>query len=746
MADGIQIGEAYVRIRPNTQGFEKETQQEVEGSLSRIGTGLKTALGGLAVAGFLKAGVEELGSAEKAAAQTAAVLKSTGEAANVTAQDVDSLAESIQNYSGKDKEAIEAAENLLLTFRHVRNEAGEGNDIFNRATELATDLSVAWGQDLNSSAIQLGKALEDPVAGLTALRRVGVQFSEDQQETIKQLVATGDTLEAQKIILAELEVQVGGSAEAYGKTLPGKVEAAKNAFDDLAGSVIAAVGPALEGMLAIVRPLVDGFTALPQPVQTTVVAIAGLAAISSTVRGKLADLAKDGFDKLAVAAFNASGNLAGVGAAAGGIAAVVGASVAAASAVDQLAQAAAKGDFGTFATDIERTDVALKSMGESGAVIGILREQLPGLAAGFKETEAGAAGVSERLLDIGATLGGGIEGAASKFAKAIDDAFDQRSADEFKTQVDAIDKRLVELFNQNPGVAKAAFEQLKLQLIAMGVPAEQVDAAFDDFGAAVSDAGEAAETTATDVDTLTNALTGLFGASLDAEEAAIRTRDAIAHLAEVQASGTATADQLRQAEIDALQAILAQGDAAVDAAAKQAELNGAQLNGTENAYVQKQALEQVAATLAPDSPLRAQLQAYIDQLGNIPGVKETELKINAVINTPGVGPDVFNKIVEQRGLDEALKIFGIVPRAIGGPVTAGQPYRVNEYGRPETFTDTAGNQYLIPTADGRITNDAPSAGGGGLVVQNLNVRVERLSKTGSEITRELERAAFLLGA
>ena len=136
--------------------------------------------GGLGVAGLAgaaHAAFSEMEDSQKVAAQTAAVLKSTGGAANVSAKQVDDLAQSLLNKSGIDDEAIKSGENLLLTFTNIRNEVGKGNDIFNQATKTCTDMSVALGQDMKSSAIQLGKALNDPVKGITALRRVGVSFS-----------------------------------------------------------------------------------------------------------------------------------------------------------------------------------------------------------------------------------------------------------------------------------------------------------------------------------------------------------------------------------------------------------------------------------------------------------------------------------------------------------------------------------------------------------------------------------------
>ena len=84
--------------------------------------------------------------AQKVAAQTNAVLKSTGGRPSVTAKQVEKLAESLMLKSGVDDEVIQSGENVLLTFTNIRNEAGKGNDIFDQATKATLDLSVALGQ------------------------------------------------------------------------------------------------------------------------------------------------------------------------------------------------------------------------------------------------------------------------------------------------------------------------------------------------------------------------------------------------------------------------------------------------------------------------------------------------------------------------------------------------------------------------------------------------------------------------
>jgi hypothetical protein len=103
---------------------------------------------------------------------------------------------------------------MLLTFTRIRNEVGKGNDIFNQATQTVTDMSAALGTDMKKQAIQVGKALNDPIKGISALQRVGVSFTASQKEQIKALVESGDIMGAQKIILKELATEFGGAAAA----------------------------------------------------------------------------------------------------------------------------------------------------------------------------------------------------------------------------------------------------------------------------------------------------------------------------------------------------------------------------------------------------------------------------------------------------------------------------------------------------------------------------------------------------
>jgi hypothetical protein len=106
----------------------------------------------------------------------------------------------------------------------------------------AIDLAAAGFGSAETNATQLGKALQDPIKGLTALTRSGVTFTEVEREKIKALVESGEVLKAQDMILSAIEQQVGGTAEATAKAS----DKMKLAFDNISEAVGAALLPVFQ--------------------------------------------------------------------------------------------------------------------------------------------------------------------------------------------------------------------------------------------------------------------------------------------------------------------------------------------------------------------------------------------------------------------------------------------------------------------------------------------------------------------
>lgn len=195
-----------------------------------IGSLKETAMSlasGFALGAVLSRIVTETTDAEFAAAQLNAALKSTKGVAGQSAEALNAYAAALSQVSIFDDDAITGAQSLLLTFTKIQG------DTFPKATQAVLNVATAMGTDLKSAAIQVGKALNDPILGVTALARSGIQFSESQKAMIKSLVESNQLMDAQKIILAELETQFGGSAKAARETFGGAIKALNNELGNL---------------------------------------------------------------------------------------------------------------------------------------------------------------------------------------------------------------------------------------------------------------------------------------------------------------------------------------------------------------------------------------------------------------------------------------------------------------------------------------------------------------------------------
>lgn len=212
--------------KKTSSGMEKLTGTVKANKAAILGAAGVVAAGGAALVKFGKESVEAANIQENAEKQLAQTLESTGHAAGLTAQELKNMAGALQSVTTFGDEAIIGAQSLLLTFTNI------GGQVMPDATETVLNMSQALGQDLKSSAVQLGKALNDPILGVSALSRVGVSFTQEQKNTIKTMVEMNDVAGAQGIILAELNKEFGGQAQAAAETYAGKMQQVTNEFGD----------------------------------------------------------------------------------------------------------------------------------------------------------------------------------------------------------------------------------------------------------------------------------------------------------------------------------------------------------------------------------------------------------------------------------------------------------------------------------------------------------------------------------
>lgn len=220
------------------------------------------------------ASVKAFDTQQKAIAQVEAGLISTGQAAGFTSKELQKMASDLQAKTlFGDEVILKDATAQLLTFTNISGEQ------FARTQKAALNLATRLDGDLKSASIQLGKALNDPVANLSALSRSGIQFSKDQKEVIKSLAESGRLAEAQTIILDELEKQYGGAAEAARLAGLGPFQALQMVLSDLSEEFGALIMENLEPFRAKVEQITKFLQNLTDEQRRTLVSFAGYAAV-----------------------------------------------------------------------------------------------------------------------------------------------------------------------------------------------------------------------------------------------------------------------------------------------------------------------------------------------------------------------------------------------------------------------------------------------------------------------------------
>ncbi len=248
-----EVGDKSKREFDRVEHNARDSASGIGSTFKRMAAVLLTAFAGIQIGRFFLNAAQDAEDLGSAIANTEQIIKSTHGAAGLLAQDIREISRQLSLKIGVDSVEVQNAANILLTFK------GVSKSVFPEAIGLAADLSAVLGSDLAGATLQLGKALNDPVRGIAALARAGVQFTDKQKATIKSLVASNNLLGAQAIILKEVKSQVGGVAIAGADT----TDKLKVAFQDLkreAGEAlidfIDKSGPQMIGILEKLGPVV----------------------------------------------------------------------------------------------------------------------------------------------------------------------------------------------------------------------------------------------------------------------------------------------------------------------------------------------------------------------------------------------------------------------------------------------------------------------------------------------------------
>jgi len=226
-------------------GIVSSFAKRISGAFSLKG-GIVGALAGggtAALANKLNAAGEAGNTANARIQSVARSMGLFGEEAGVVADRLSALAEATELQTGVDRNSIKLTQAKLLTFKELAKSAAAVGGNFDRATAAAVDLAAAGFGSAEQNATQLGKALNNPIKGITALSRAGVTFTEREKDKIRQLVESNRMMEAQEVILKAIETQVGGSAAATA-----------NASERIKGALS-------QGFEAVGKPLADALDA-----------------------------------------------------------------------------------------------------------------------------------------------------------------------------------------------------------------------------------------------------------------------------------------------------------------------------------------------------------------------------------------------------------------------------------------------------------------------------------------------------
>ncbi|EPH5758741.1 TPA: phage tail length tape measure family protein [Pseudomonas aeruginosa] len=221
---GMEKAERTAKKGAKEIGSAADAASLAWGKLGKVAAG---ALSGITVGAVFGAVIRNTKQMEKEQAQLEAVLRSTGESAGFSREKLNEMASSMERTSTVSAGEINQAQTNLLAFTGIVGEQ------FPRALQSAIDMAARTGTTVTSAAETIGRALDVPSKGLTALSKQGFRFTEEQKKAAEQLEATGRTAEAQGIILKALEESYGGAAAASRDTFGGALMALQNTIDGL---------------------------------------------------------------------------------------------------------------------------------------------------------------------------------------------------------------------------------------------------------------------------------------------------------------------------------------------------------------------------------------------------------------------------------------------------------------------------------------------------------------------------------
>jgi hypothetical protein len=752
MAVGDKSG-VRVAIVGDSSQLARELQK-AEGKISGFGANakksgdvLRTALFGGAVLYGAQKLVKAAGDLEQSIGGTAAVFGSA-------AGSVDEFAKSAADVVGLSENAARTLTSRLgasLKGAGLSAEKAAEQSIF--LTKTGADLAATLGGNTSDAVAALGSALRGEFDPLEQFG-IALKASEISAKAVSMGLAESESSvsayakgQATLALITERSAFAQGQMAREANTAQGQQQRAAASMEDTSAALGKSLLPVYVQIQKTIVLVAEAFGMLPGPVQTGLIGLTGVALIGPqlvsafTAASAAVKSAGTAMADMAAKAISTQGAIASMNistsAASGGAAAAAGSMSLLGPAVLAVGAAAVVG--GIAYKNYADEQAAVKK--DIEALIPTFNK-LTGALTANTQTTLGAQLASKNQLDNLNKAGVSV----AQFTDVIDDnrdalvkqgyvedilrgavnrgteAFDERVKvirDAGGTQneliarlleTDAADMGLIETlyngidaYNQNQAEVKDLNEQ---KGISTGKTEDQVKAE--------NDLAAALEKSVEKMKEQYDALKELYDINISNKEAEIATREALVEYNKALKDGSLTADDRTLKELALEKAMIRQAEAAAEAAAAQATLEGKTFAAGEGHLIQSAKLKELAGTLAPDSPLRKRIEDLSTQLFFL-SLQNPEIKIRVeaqldLDKAKGKLMGLLNLQGVKLSVAEMNALFGSPDgKATGGPVDAGTPYIVGEKG-PELF---------VPSGYGRIidafsTNKAllSNAGGG----------------------------------
>jgi hypothetical protein len=759
--------EVRVAVVGDAAQLQRELQK-AEGKLSGFGQNakksgdiLRTALfGGVVLIGAQKL-VKAAGDLEQSIGGTAAVFEQAAGPINEFAKGAADLVGLSENAARSLTSRLGAS----LKGAGLSAEEAAKQSVF--LTKTGADLAATLGGNTNDAVSALGSALRgefDP------LERFGIALkaSEISAKAVSMGLAESESSvsayakgQATLALITERSTFAQGQFGREADTAQGQQQRAAAAMEDASARLGKSLLPVYTQIQKTVTLVAEAFTALPGPVQTGLIGLTGIALIGpklvssftlatsamKTAGTAIADMATKAVSTQgAIASMNITTSASGTAAtAAAGGASLLGPAllvVAGAAVIGGLAyksyadeQAAVKKDIDALIPTFNELNGAMTANTQTtvGAILAS-KNQIDNL------NKAGitVAQFSDVLDDNRDTLvkQGDVEAAyrmqleyGTEAAQGRIDAIREAGGAQNELiarllQSEAADMGLIETlyngidaYNQQQEVIR----QLNIQKgLNEGKSIDQATAEAD-LAAEVANSKEK-------IDGLIKSTKELNNTRISNEEAEINSRKAVKEYNDALANGGLTVDERRTKELDLIKTLEDQAETFAELVVAQKLAKGESVSSGEAALVQSQKLAELAATLAPDSPVRKHLQGLAYDL-LVVAAQDPVVKIRIETEEAIRKFREFLRVIgadeNAPGLAEILQYSSdyIEPRAGGGPVGAGMPYLVGEKG-PELFVPSGYGRIIdaFSTNKALLSNAGGSMGGGGGNV-TINVTV-----------------------